>query len=412
MFNSLRKIQEILFLGIIVISPLTRGGSPRWAFLIILWLAVASVSLMIIRRVWTGKSVVPRTDFDYVILIIVILSALSYIFSIHRPATLWALIRLALYISIFYITVDIAASKNKISLIVFTVQLMVLGLVIIGFLKFLNGSVPWFWIYDHGISYLTSTFRNRNHIASYLGMTLSLLLGIFIYHNKSRNFFSIIVISFGIFAFIFTLSRGAWLSFILSSCILFLLKYFNNPTILKNALKPITVLLVLLILLTLGSVSIFDRISTSIELNNDGSWQARLIVWKTTARMIKENPISGSGLGTFQWAYAKNKPPSITGRFYQTHNDYLQIFSEIGLFAFIPLIYGIIITCKTAIYKIFNSQSRFRSGLIAGSFAGVANILAHSVSDFNVQLTANGLFVCILLGLIFAAPSVSGKKSA
>ncbi|HQN20639.1 MAG TPA: hypothetical protein PKV86_15920, partial [Syntrophobacteraceae bacterium] len=41
-------------------------------------------------------------------------------------------------------------------------------------------------------------------------------------------------------------------------------------------------------------------------------------------------------------------------------------------------------------------------GLTLGAFGGVVALLVHSVSDFNIQITSNGILFSLLIGLILS----------
>jgi len=67
------------------------------------------------------------------------------------------------------------------------------------------------------------------------------------------------------------------------------------------------------------------------QLTEDRSTQARLLIWKSTWEIYKDNPFLGTGLGTYQAHYGSYRDPgetSTTGQL--AHNDYLQVLQEGG----------------------------------------------------------------------------------
>jgi hypothetical protein len=70
-----------------------------------------------------------------------------------------------------------------------------------------------------------------------------------------------------------------------------------------------------------------------------------------------------------------------------------------GLLALIPICWGIFLVFRKGLSQFKNTNSRFRAGLILGSLGGIVAILVHSVSDFNMQITANGILFSLLIGL-------------
>lgn len=77
-----------------------------------------------------------------------------------------------------------------------------------------------------------------------------------------------------------------------------------------------------------------ERIATLTEGTNDESINERVRFWRHSLEMIKENPITGIGLGNWKFKSIMYDSKNIAGYRipYHAHNDFLQIGSEIGLF--------------------------------------------------------------------------------
>lgn len=147
----------------------------------------------------------------------------------------------------------------------------------------------------------------------------------------------LLVISVALFA---TSSRGGILTWLLLL-----------PVLLWAAYRQITskklILVLLFITLTAYIFSakvlhsdIADRTfqvgysTKSGELSKDPSTSARLMLWQSTINIAKDNPVFGTGWGTFIAYYPAYRNPleySTYGEF--THNDYLQLASEGGFIA-------------------------------------------------------------------------------
>lgn len=72
---------------------------------------------------------------------------------------------------------------------------------------------------------------------------------------------------------------------------------------------------------------------------HDASTSARILLWKSTAQIARDHPITGTGWGTFAAEYPAYRDPSeySTGGLY-THNDYLQLAAEGGVPALLLLL--------------------------------------------------------------------------
>lgn len=77
-----------------------------------------------------------------------------------------------------------------------------------------------------------------------------------------------------------------------------------------------------------------ERIATLTEGTNDKSIDERVRFWRHSIDMIKENPITGIGIGNWKFKSIMYDSKNIAGYRipYHAHNDFLQIGSEIGLF--------------------------------------------------------------------------------
>jgi O-antigen ligase/tetratricopeptide (TPR) repeat protein len=68
--------------------------------------------------------------------------------------------------------------------------------------------------------------------------------------------------------------------------------------------------------------------------------QARYHIWRASLSIIRDNPLFGSGLGTYGQQYLVYRDPSFDARsFIHAHNQTLQITVELGLVGLVSLIY-------------------------------------------------------------------------
>ena len=142
-----------------------------------------------------------------------------------------------------------------------------------------------------------------------------------------------------------------------------------------------------------------DIVSTRIETitsaeSGETSFDTRLAIWKGTIAMIKENPVIGTGIGTFIWAFNRYRPEGLNVQANFAHNDYLNMASEMGVLAPIIMIWIFFIIIKTGIR---------RSGPhpeILGCAIGILSLSLHGLVDFNFHIPANMLLFSIYAGII------------
>jgi O-antigen ligase len=366
---------------------------------------------MLVKRLWQEERLVPKSSIDLAIYLLLALALGSFVISIYRSATSWAFLRLLLYLGVFYLTLDFARSRQQTKWLVFTLLGLGTALAFIGFIKYQGGAIPAFWDYptSGGNKFLTSTYVNHNHIAGYLAMVFALGLGLFLFRPFWPAAVWVAILLLILVALCLSMSRGGWIA---SFCALEFMTIFF---LLKKGMSRFKVLAVASVLFVavgltiLGSNPVIERLQ-SMGNENEPSLVGRLTVWKASMKLVKGKPLLGTGLGTFPWSFTRVRPAGLTLRYREAHNDYVQVTTEMGLLTLIPICWGIFLVFRKGLSQFRNTQSRFRAGLVLGALGGIVAILVHSVSDFNLQITANGILFSLLIGLAIGS-SVEVNKA-
>ena len=134
--------------------------------------------------------------------------------------------------------------------------------------------------------------------------------------------------------------------------------------------------------------------------NMTGNFQERIKYWVTGFKIFADNPIFGSGLGSWnsiQWLYrAPNETLSTAA-----HNDYIQYLAEGGLILSVPLFLFICLyIAKIRNWKTFSIVEKF---IYLGGFA----FLFHSGIDFNTRYPITWVIFMILFASL---PSKQAKR--
>ena len=382
------KIQDASLIMLLVFTPLAKGSTPRWLFCIAVILALISISAMLIKRLWADQRLLPTSCLDAPLALLLILTALSATVSIYQYATTWALIRTCLYAAVFFLALDTTANINRTRTMVWTIIIMGAVLSVYGLFRYSAG-------YDSRVS---ATFVNKNHLAGYLEMSMGLCAGLLLFKGTNKRLLLLVLFSFMASALMNSMSRGGWASAFLGMIILTVL-YYRKKMVARIWIWTGTIAaLSLAALLMLGANPVFDRAMT-MENPRDPSLLARIMAWSGTLEIIKENPWRGTGLGTFPWSFPRHRPAGLTMRYYEAHNDYVQIVSETGLPVLIPIIWGGILVYRKGLKTIQSTESRTTASLGAGALTGISALLFHEITDFNLQITANGVLFSALIGL-------------
>jgi putative inorganic carbon (HCO3(-)) transporter len=264
----------------------------------------------------------------------------------------------------------------------------------------------------------TGTFVNRNHLAGYLEMTLPIGIGLLFGSRKISN--QVCRNWRGILAYILQmlLSPIAILRCLLVVMVIGLLMThsrmgnasFFNALLITSAIavcstrqfrRPGFIAIILSIIavdiLLLGTLFDLGQVVNRIE-STGLDHETRDEVVQSVLQMIPDFWIAGAGAGTF--AYIFPKYSQFTGLFYDyAHNDYLQMFVELGIIGCIPLAVLVILGLLNAWSLLRRTDSRLLSGIGFSSIMGTVSLLIHSAVDFNLQVPANIVLFVTLLAL-------------
>jgi O-antigen ligase len=404
----LEVIESISFFAILIFTPLAFGATPKWAFFISVWMGTLAFSALLVKRLWLNQTLLPRTALAYPLAFLVVLTLASLSTSIYRTATLWAMVRLILYAGAFYLALDMMASRKQTKRLILLIFCTGASLAFLGFVKYAGAPFPTFWITSgNGLEReLTATFLNHNHLAGYLEMVFPLGLGLLLFnrtllHPLLWSFLLILILA----ALFFSMSRGGWIAVLIASGLMFVTFAVKKGLRLKRLTMVLAAVLLVAGISFLGSNAMIERLQTLQNPDEPNLAAIRLPVWAASVQLIHQNPWLGKGLGTFPWSFTAVRPAGLGWRFREAHNDYLQIATDLGLPALIPIVWGLYLIFSIGFQALQQRAGQFRAGVTLGALGGIAAILVHSLIDFNIQITSNGILFSVLVGMIAAQES-------
>jgi O-antigen ligase len=177
----------------------------------------------------------------------------------------------------------------------------------------------------------------------------------------------------GCFCLLKTSSRAAWIG-LLIGVIIYLFFYKK-----KISLAVPLVAVLFIVLFPHG----FDRLKGLFTMEQNSVWE-RMQLWKGTWNMVKVHPFFGFGVNTFSRYFIEYKPAAYPDIRY-THNSYLQMWSEIGIFGLLTFLSIIFTVLKTALHDIKNKMQKGLEGFVLlGLVAGYVAFLIQSGLDTNL----------------------------
>lgn len=417
------RIIEIGLMSLIVFTPLAFGTVQVWSITTVHLITLFMLTFWLIKMTVLGNFKLVKTALDLPILIFLGIAVITTLTSIYPYVSKIELYKIINYVLLYYLVVNNVKDKGQIKRIVILVVIVGILLAIYGLYNYFNG-IEKIYTLDkkHYLGMLTSTYVNHNHIAGYFELAIPLAIGLMLAKerllrtSKTSRISSIVLGSLlplaaaviMIIALVFTYSRGAWISFFgsmvfLGIIIVFWLKVFKCWSKLKKWGILAVVALIIISVAIFMPQDIKQRAATLLEFEEgefeDISIQGRLIVNSNTIEMIKDYPILGSGLGTFNILYPKYRDPRLRTFMNATHNDYLQYAEEMGLFGIGSFILLLVLFFKKNLNLIRNAQDKYLQGLTIGFLISISAIAIHGLVDFNLQIPANALLFWIVLAL-------------
>jgi putative inorganic carbon (HCO3(-)) transporter len=239
---------------------------------------------------------------------------------------------------------------------------------------------------------LKAFFLSPNHLAMYLAPAGIIALGLFFNFKKYFYLLGFIICSIVIFL---TYSYGAWIGF--GASILFLIFFFQK----KIAWRKKVLLLIIIALLL--PIFFFSQRNTEKFQNLDNfsrsSFESRIIIWKSSAAILKDHPFWGIGPGNFQnfyLDYQKKFPPYLEWAVPQPHNLFLAFYLQCGLLGLIGFFWLIFLFFK----KGFRGLWTLDFGLWTILLAIMLYILIHGLIDTTYWKNDLSIIFWIVVGLM------------
>lgn len=246
------------------------------------------------------------------------------------------------------------------------------------------------------------TFFNPNHAAAFIAL---LLIFIFVsslgLKKKGTIFSSNLIVALSFIALLYSLSRGAILSFFISAIFLFavvikarLLKLKNNHKVKKKIIIALLSFFCasLILLSWLGLREVPGELATLKEGQLTQFYRYK--IWLDSLPIFYNFPLFGSGLGSFSQIYPSFQTLLISKKAYFAENDLLQFILENGLLGLTVLGYFMIKLIKVGKKLITKERANYKS--LAALFA-LFFFFVNSLVNFNLAIPPLSFLALIFL---------------
>lgn len=199
-----------------------------------------------------------------------------------------------------------------------------------------------------------------------------------------------------------TLSRGGIVSLCLSMI------FFGLLVIRKGASRNRGILIVLICVLIVLSVGwfgwnpILERFREVLLVPEDTAY-FRPVIWKDSALIIKDFPLTGTGFGSYMNVYPLYRTFPGSKIVDHAHNDYIEMLVTGGAVAFLLMLWFLVVYVNQSYWAFLARHDLYSIYLYIGCLSGLLSMLFYGMTDFNLQIGANGLYFFFLLGVAVAA---------
>ena len=342
-----------------------------------------------------------------------------------------SLIRFMVYGLFFLGLTQILNSQKRIEITIFLVLITACFEALYGLAETYSGSGHIWWfsksIYQSERD-VTGTYINRNHFGGLMEMCLLLAaayagalsgkekktkiipdhktslrvrLSRYLSWEQRFNKRTLIVFSGAVMGIglVFSASRGGMIATAVALLCMSLFFIFR-----KDHRRKGFILLVLFLITSIYAIHIGVEYPMGRFKYFDNSFESRKRYTQKTMNMFRAYPITGVGVGNFQYAYPKYQAVEDTNRFFRyAHNDWAQLLAEAGITGFFLLLAGILYYIYRTIRLWRKRSDPFAICLGIAPLGVIAAVVTHSYSDFNLHIPANCLMLVAIMAIGYSA---------
>jgi O-antigen ligase len=407
----------VLFaLGRVRISEALAGAKPAWVVLA-LWIGLQTLHVIPMPREVVG-ALSPMTERMQALVEEIGIRREAWTLSVEPHASRVSLLKTIAYAAIFFLTLALVNRRSRMLMLARVVTYAAVALSVYAVLMHLAGTTQDYLgskIYHGGSA--SGTYVNRNHFAGFLEMTLAIGIGLLIADLSDRTpdswkKFARMTIEWIlspkmvlrlalcvlVIALTTTHSRMGNTAFFSALIIagvvgIALSRYATRNTVILLAS------LIAIDLFIVGSWFGVEKLAQRIEQTTVEEVQGREEPAAYSLELVRDFAVFGAGPGSFYVVFSRYRPETVRAFYDHAHNDYAEFASESGILGFAILGTFVALSLGAALLAQWRRRDPLMRGMAFACVMGVASLLIHSWTDFNLQIPANAVLFMVTLAL-------------
>ncbi|GAK51893.1 O-antigen polymerase involved in exopolysaccharide biosynthesis [Candidatus Moduliflexus flocculans] len=365
-----------------------------------------------IKTLLKGSLTFHSAPLDLPILLLAGLSLVNLATSVYRHQTEGSVYIFVFYTLFYFFIRQQLRTTRRIVGLTFILVLVGSGEALFGLIQYLQGATTVLGYETPNIGTVNATYFSHNHFAGLLILILPVAVGLFAGAiSIEKKLFLFMLIGLMGTALVLSLSRGAFLGMGVATfgfVIFFVTKQIREG---EHVWKTLMTLILIGIVCVAGITYIgFSPIAHRSLLRSfvpDAATlekEIRFPLWRSSVQIVKDFPIFGSGLGTFEFMIDRYRPLELGQQqeAVYAHNDYLQLSTEMGIPALLLVLWGLWRFLWRMARTYFAHEDPLLSAILLGGMGSCVAIAVQSVFDFNMHIPANALLCCVIVALTTA----------
>ncbi len=383
---------------------------------------IISVIWWTLKYLKTGKVTLSRDKLQIPIYGFLAWCFISLFWVFDKYMALLMLAQFTSYVLIFFLIINIFNTQKVVTSLLKTIILSMTLVSIIGLFQYYFPNIEIIQNLFMQTAKPGATFANKNMASHFMVMTLPLALVFMISSKRKMSVFIYSLCLFiGSWFLIYTVARQAYVAFAVEFIVLvifILIDYYKNRQLsLLSTIgnKSIKILALSSVVISLALVSNltnkgwnFDnsvKIDQIKSINVKGS-SGRLPGWINTLEIIKDNTIFGVGIGQWQFIYPRYYDVSAKDIIFnervklkRLHNDYLEMFTNVGLIGYLFLIWLLFLITKYCLSLLIDTQNKYRYQIL-GIGMGLIGFSVVAFFSFPIRVYLPAFLVLVYFAII------------